>query len=449
MRGVLAELHGKVDHESTLPSDRLEDTLTDAVFSAVRYLPRREVLGALVRAVLPGVPLRDAELDAAEIIFWPTMPSALWPGRGIEPDVVVAVGRHVVVFEAKYQSGFGQYKLRGQVLHQLAVQYRAARFWAASRRATSLTVVAVTSDPAPPASLAQARQQLAVTTPDLPADKRSTAIQWLGWHAVAKVLREATGLRPHEDAARQDVLALMDRRGVSRVFEGFDAEDFWLVTAAQRVAARRLYPQISTFVQELTGLLDEDGIAWGWPVKGMWATNGLGWTRPQDWTRDFLAAPYWPNDWPQRTKTDAIALYVLFDFINPAVEVGYVQSPANTAAQQKWQPHLAALAGQLGGLGDDWSVVVDSGDWTAPAAQLPAHEADARWLEGLGGYTHLRLCRRLDFTTVTTTQVVREALAQVKAAVEACPALAAMLHDSGQLQPRAQASSPISAASSA
>ncbi len=80
---------------------------------------------------------------------------------------------------------------------------------------------------------------------------------------------------------------------------------------------------------------------------------------------------------------------------------------------------------------------------------MPAHEADASWLEGLGGYTHLRLCRRLDFTTVTTSQVVREGLAQVKATVEACPALAAMLHDSGQLQPRAQASSPVSAASSA
>ncbi len=45
-------------------------------------------------------------------------------------------------------------------------------------------------------------------------------------------------------------------------------------------------------------------------------------------------------------------------------------------------------------------------------------------------------------------QVVREGLAQVKAAVEACPALAAMLHDSGQLQPGHRASSPIPAATS-
>lgn len=434
-RNVRAEVQGKVDYASALAPDRLEDTLTDAVFSSLRYLPRQVVLRQLLRAVLPGITPTDSDLDGAEIIFWPTMPSVLWPGRSVEPDVVVVVGRHVVVFEAKYESGFSGYYLDGQRLHQLAVQCRAGLTWAATRRASSVTVVAVTADAAPPASLAEAREQLAVTVPDLPPVERQGAIRWLPWRAFAAIFRQMRGLAPHETAVRDDVLALMDRRGVSRVFEGFNAEDYWLVTAAQRVAVRRLYPAISTFVVELTGLLHDDGIPWGWPYKGLWATSGLGWTRPQDWPRDFLAAPFWPQDWPERTKSsDAIALYVLFDFINPAVEVGYVQSPPNTAAaQQKWHPHYPALADQLAQVTGEYSVAVDAGDWTTPAAEAPVAEADAQWFTGLGPITHLRVRRRLDFITVTTTEVVREVVRDVRRGVEGCPALHAMLRDTKQL----------------
>ena len=54
---VLAEIHGKLSRESTLAAERLEDTLTDAVFGALRYLPRK-VLGAVFNATfetrLPG-----------------------------------------------------------------------------------------------------------------------------------------------------------------------------------------------------------------------------------------------------------------------------------------------------------------------------------------------------------------------------------------------------------
>ncbi len=191
-----AELHGKIDPESTLPTFRLEDTLTDAVFSAVCYLPRQEVLRRLLRLVLPDQHFKAAELDAAEIRFWPTMPSVLWPGRGIEPDVVVVLGRrHVVVFEAKYHSGFGRYDLDGQDLNQLAVQWRAASSWALGRGVPSVTVVAVTTDPLAPNGLQEARQQLLVTAPDLPLGQHERAIQWLPWHTLAKVFREAAGRR--------------------------------------------------------------------------------------------------------------------------------------------------------------------------------------------------------------------------------------------------------------
>lgn len=358
---MLAELHGKVNWDSTLPGDRLEDTLTDAVFSALRYLPRRTVLGAVLRAVQPQVKLSAADLDNAEIILWPAMASGLWPGRNIEPDVVIVAGRHVVVFEAKYHSGFGQYELDGHMLHQLAVQWRAASSWAAARRAISVTVVAITADAAPPASLAEARAQLSLTAKEKFAEDSSRAVQWMPWRSFAEFFRTARDLRPHEEAIRCDVLELMEKRGVSRVFEGFNPEDYWLVTAAQRVAARRLYPSISTFVVELTGLLRQDAIDWGWPQKGMWAPGGLSWIKPQDWVRAWLAASFWPRNWPKRrVANDQIAFYVLFDFINPAVEVGYVQSPANASAiSSHWQPHYEALALQLAQIEGSYSVAVE------------------------------------------------------------------------------------------
>jgi hypothetical protein len=48
---VPAELAGKLSMSSPSRQDRLEDTLIDAVFSALRYLPR-SVLTDWLRAVL-------------------------------------------------------------------------------------------------------------------------------------------------------------------------------------------------------------------------------------------------------------------------------------------------------------------------------------------------------------------------------------------------------------
>jgi hypothetical protein len=65
------------------------------------------------------------------------------------------------------------------------------------------------------------------------------------WRQLASIFRAADGLHRHEAVARNDALALMDRRGVSRMSEGSDQEDYRLVSVAQPVAAPRLYPAIS------------------------------------------------------------------------------------------------------------------------------------------------------------------------------------------------------------
>ncbi len=48
---MLAILAGKLDPAAGTVSDRSEDALTDAVFGAIRHLPYRRVLGAVLAAV--------------------------------------------------------------------------------------------------------------------------------------------------------------------------------------------------------------------------------------------------------------------------------------------------------------------------------------------------------------------------------------------------------------
>ncbi len=110
------------------------------------------------------------------------------------------------------------------------------------------------------------------------------------------------------------------------------------------------------------------------------------------------------------------------------------EPPTWAAAQRSWAPHHADLAAQLNALdGSPFALVVDAGDWTAPAAEVPVGEVSAALLGQLSAYSHLRLSRRLAVEEVTAPDVVREAVVQVQAAVEACPAFTAMLLASGQL----------------
>src|ERR1039457_6080787 len=83
-----------------------------------------------------------------------------------------------------------------------------------------------------------------------PGPPQRGSVRWLPWHQIAGILASHDHLQPNERAQVDDVLQLMDKRGVRKVFTEFPMEDYWLVAAAQRVAAGRLYPQIRTFFDE-------------------------------------------------------------------------------------------------------------------------------------------------------------------------------------------------------
>ena len=226
---MLAELHGKFDPSNSDYVDRSEDTLTSAVFGAIRYLPR-QVLGRILTKA--GVTFEDRHLAEAKIINWPKLPFSAWH-REIEPDVLVVVGKQTVVFEAKLHSPFGLYPLPDQPdsppVHQLAVQYAAASEWTASRglRLPPI-VVCVTAPPERPA------RDLAVAESDVRRlsgrDAASNTFRWLPWYGIGGELEKVPGLAIHERALVEDTLSYMEKKGVRRVFEGFKAEDYWLLS---------------------------------------------------------------------------------------------------------------------------------------------------------------------------------------------------------------------------
>lgn len=440
MRSMLAELHGKLDPDGSVPADRSEDLLTEAVFGSLRYLPYTVALAEILRSV--GADVSRLDLSHAQVLLWQAVPMPEWPGKVLEPDVIVIVGTAMVVFEAKLFSPFSSYHHPAQPdaapYHQLAVQYAATKAWAAGLQLHEPIMVAVTADSARPrANLNQAEHDIErLTGTVLPG-----GVRWLPWHKMAGTLTGLDGLRPHEQAQVHDLLQLMDRRGVRKVFTGFQMEDYWLITAAQRVAAGRLYPQIRTFFDELTGALAADGIDWSQPsYKGMWLGGvSTSVNKPSDWTRSYAGAPYWPETWPKRgtAKSAAnLALYAIFDFLNPAMEVGLsIPGPGAAAAQQQWAPHLSDLASELSAL-DRYDLVLDTGDFARSARSIAAADVTPEWLASacaaMVSAAHLRLRLRLDVETMTVQQV-REALAGIQDACWGVPALWAALAKTSQV----------------
>ncbi len=422
---MLAELHGKFDPDRPETADRSEDLLTSAVFGAVRHLPRTAV-AALFASV--GVPADEAAVRSARILLWARVPMPQWPGKFIEPDVVIVVGRQPVVFEAKLHSPFGSYvdpnEPSGAPLHQLAVQYAAVSAWAAGERLLSPVIVAVTAPPQRPASeLECAAEDVLRLCPGIGGE----VFQWLPWWRIAELLDGLRELRIHERTLVDDLLAYMEKRGVRRVFNGFRAEDYWLISAAQRVAGDRVYPQLRTFVEDLAAVLDGDDVGWSQPsYRSMWLPLGAAISKPTDWTRGWVGVQFWPRTWPERQgRGSGLALYVLFDFLNPALEVGLsIPGPGVAVAQSAWPDHLGKFVAALHQLPPGYEVVVDSGDVARPAHDRDAATVDEEWFSGtmssLTTNAHLRLRRRVD-PLQATVQQARELVLAVRADLDGMP----------------------------
>ncbi|SQD97431.1 conserved hypothetical protein [Parafrankia sp. Ea1.12] len=437
---MLAILAGKLDPAAGTVSDRSEDALTDAVFGAIRHLPYRRVLGAMLAAV--GVPVDPETLDRARVELWPSYQVPQLPGMRVEPDVVVTAGTTVVVFEAKYTSPFSVYPADGpaggEPLHQLAAQYAALRTVTAARGWPDPVVVAVTVGAIrPKADLELAERSVRQLVPDVGAGR----FRWLPWHRIATCLDTADGLAPHERCLADDALRFMESREVREVFHRLDLAAFEQVAAAQRTAIGQLYPQLRLFFDSFTAALQAERVDYSTPAwKGMqFAGASTSVSRPAEWARAAVGVAYWPGYWPKRpgTSSKTPSILAFFDFYDPAFEVSLtVPSPNVAVAMERWQPHAAALAHELATL-HGYDVVVDNPDPTGLRVQVAAGDIHPAWLIDafgrLTGSSRLRLRRRTELDSLTV-QTARDLFLDLCAAAGRCPSLWAMTTASGQTE---------------
>ena len=92
----------------------------------------------------------------------------------------------------------------------------------------------------------------------------------------------------------------MEKRGVRHVYTGIDEEDWWLVSAAQRTARKRVYPQIAALARELQQTLEPDGIGWGTSEDKVEHYHSFSLNLPASWARSYLQRPRGQQTSPPR-----------------------------------------------------------------------------------------------------------------------------------------------------
>lgn len=412
---MLGELRGKLDVARSTDASRLEDTLTDAVLCPFRYLPRESALAALLSEVAPVLPVSADDLDKAQIDLWPRL------ATGTEPDVAIVVGGWVVLLEAKYRSSFG---IDSDGTHQLERQWLDGRRHAAARRLSGPIVVAVTDHPKEPEDLDLVRDRLRVQIHGTLGCSAEDVIRWVPWQGIATLLDEVRNQQTM--GGRQlidDVLELMDARGVRHMFEGFSKADYWLMAAARDAADRRVYPAISELRRELIALLDDDGVGWGASDTGVWMYSSKAADKPSEWPASSVTLPFWPKDWPARAGTQA-ALICTFSFVEPMISVGFVQIARSIGASSKhWTPRSEELSASLRSLPDRFDVAVDD----SYARQLNvrrAGEVDGPWLaDSFKRSGSLWILQRFSIDEFSNAETARVALLEAKTEVEQRPVI--------------------------
>ena len=185
---IHAELHGKLPSEY----ERWEDVLTSNVFGFFKYVDRSLFVGQLLENL--GVSCTVDELQTAQFLFWPTF------SDGTEPDLVIDMSDHLVVFESKYFSGFAVEN--GEQAGQLIREVSQGRGVAEERH---LIVVAITADALPPLPLIDSLPQ-----------KIRRSIRWINWQSISRLLisivESHPGVSQNDQAFAKDLIALLERK---------------------------------------------------------------------------------------------------------------------------------------------------------------------------------------------------------------------------------------------
>ncbi len=434
---VVAELHHKLNPAGSSDASRMEDTLTDAVFSALKYLPWDRGLAPFLS--LAGGPAAGMIDDGdVTIDFWPKLPSLRTASGFVEPDVLIAAAGKVVCVEAKFRATFGRYADPGDglgPLHQLAVQAQA--LVDTTHVGSDAVVLAVTDAPDFPAKeFATARTDLG----RLGVDPRGVTLAWMGWHQIGALLKDMTGLSPNEQALRDDVVDFLTLRKVLSVYKPIDPKDWAVIGQATAVGADRVFPAIAVFQRNLEQSLVPDGIVWGHPQKGVQFSSTTSLDRASAWFQGRVLLPWWFTGWGELTDAAKfwLGLYTCFDFTEAAIEVGFAVAPPNAAAATNdWVPVADELARELAALPLPSGEVAVAGNVISPStASIASDEINTGWLidrfNNFSGCLMLR--KRLPADSSITA--VRANLLELLDVISQCPTLMT-LYARGPRAPRA------------
>jgi hypothetical protein len=193
----LAELHGKVPTNL----EGKEDLLTSNVFSFFKYSDRLLYLKQLMDML--GVAVSDDDLDSAEFQFWPTYDDRT------EPDLVIIVGKHYLLIEAKHLSDFTHNEgEKAQLLREIEGGLNEAK-----SLGKEFLLIAVTSDYVFPSS--KFEEVL---------ERHPHQFKWINWQAISLLLLtliEQYGSNLPYFLFAADLYRLLERKRL-RSFRGFE-----------------------------------------------------------------------------------------------------------------------------------------------------------------------------------------------------------------------------------
>ena len=179
--------------------------LTSYVFGFLKYASRKMYLRRFLEEF--EIQASKVDLENAEFRFWPALTD------GTEPDVVIVVGDHYLLFEAKL---FASFDLGNSCRQPQVVREIEGGLEEAAREGKQFHFVAVTADSCFP------REALGCYP------RQASVMRWVNWQSIARLI--LTQIEAHERVAlpdgdyARDLLAILDFRNL-RGYRGFDAID--------------------------------------------------------------------------------------------------------------------------------------------------------------------------------------------------------------------------------
>jgi hypothetical protein len=256
---------------------------------------------------------------------------------------------------------------------------------------------------------------------DLGCGDVQDSIAWTNWHRIGRVLEALDDGESGEKRLIEQLMLVLERRGVRHVFEGIQEEDYWVVAAAQRIAAERVFPTIAVFAREVLDGLGEHGIVRATPENRIATMRSESLQNPDKWGVSclFLALTY--ESWAHPKKWSDRHLFVQLALNEPTLSVGYRVEIKGQRAIDAVQKAGSAWLSAIRGLGGARAVTaVKYPDLHRPLLETTVTDISSDWLAQMltRGSVFLNIERRLPLANVVTSASVVDLVVEDQQLVE-------------------------------